>query len=105
MKKRLVDFEAKLRETELKLAEVESLNTAWAEELADLRAALKGCESKWYDKGFANVENSMEPVINEARKLAFKEGRLVALQAVGVPKDSPLKDPNQISLPSLPTAA
>ena len=105
MKKRLVDLEAKLRETELKLAEAESLKTAWAEELADLRAAFKGCESKWYDKGFANVENSVEPIINEARKLAFKEGRLAALQAVGVPKYSPLKDPNQISLPSLPTAA
>ena len=29
----------------------------------------------------------------------------MALQAVGVPEDSPLKDPNQIPLPSLPTAA
>ena len=46
----------------------------------------------------------MEPVINEARKLAFKEGWLAALQAVGVPEDSPLRDPNQIPLPSLPTA-
>ena len=47
----------------------------------------------------------MEPVINEAWKLAFKEGWLAALQAVGVPEDSPLKDPNQIPLLSLPTAA
>ena len=46
----------------------------------------------------------MEPVINEAWKLAFKEGWLAALQAVGVPEDSPLRDPNQIPLPSLPTA-
>ena len=67
-------MEAKLGETELKLAEAVSLNTAWAEELADLRVALEGCEIKWYDEGFADVENSVEPVINEARKLAFKEG-------------------------------
>ena len=44
--KRLVDLEAKVGETELKLAEVESLNTARAEELDDLRAALEGFESK-----------------------------------------------------------
>ena len=72
--KRLANFEAKVGETELKLAEAESLNIARAEELADLRAALKGCESKWYNEGFANTENSVEPVINEAQKLAFKEG-------------------------------
>ena len=47
----------------------------------------------------------MEPVINEAWKLAFKEGWLATLQAIGVPEDSLLKDPNQIPLPSLPTAA
>ena len=66
VEKRLADLEAKIGETELKLAEAESLNTAWAEELADLRAVLEGCESKWYNEGFADVENSVEPVINEA---------------------------------------
>ena len=30
---------------------------------------------------------------------------MAALQAIGVPEDSPLRDPNQIPLPSLPTAA
>ena len=76
--KRLADLEAKVGETELKLAEAESLNSAQAEELADLKAALEGCESKWYNEGFADVENLMEPVISEARKLAFKEGWFVA---------------------------
>ena len=103
-KKRLMDFEAKVGETELKLAETESLNSTWAEELADLRATLEGCESKWYNEGFADAENSVKHVINEARKLAFKEGWFAALQAVGVPEDSPLKDPDHIPLPSLPVA-
>ena len=76
--KRLADLEAKVGETELKLAEAESLNSAQAEELADLKAALEGCESKWYNEGFADVENLMEPVISEARKLAFKEGWFAA---------------------------
>ena len=92
-------------ETELKLDEAESLNTTRAEELADLRVALEGCESKWYNEGFADAENSVELVINKARKLAFKEGWFAALQVVGVPEDSPLKDPNQIPFPSLPTTA
>ena len=76
-------------ETELKLGEAESLNTTRAEELADLRVALKGCESKWYNEGFADAENSVEPVINEARKLAFKEGWFTALQAFKRPKLDP----------------
>ena len=103
--KRFSDLEAKLGETKLKLAKVASLNTARAKELVDLRVALEGCESKWYDEGFADAENSVEPVINEARKLAFKEGWLVPLQAVRVLEDSPLRDPNQIPFLSLPTSA
>ena len=47
----------------------------------------------------------MELVINEARKLAFKEGWFVALQALGVLEDSPLKDPDHIPFSSLPIAA
>ena len=53
-------MEVKIGETELKLAKAESLNSARAEELADLRAALEGCESKWYNEGFTNAENSMD---------------------------------------------
>ena len=103
--KRLVDLEAKVGEIKLKLAEAKSLNSPWVEELADLKAALEGCESKWYNEGFADAENSVEPVISEAWKLAFKEGWFAAFQALGVPEDSPLKDPDHILFPSLPIAA
>ena len=105
VEKKLADLEAKVGETELKPTEAKSLNSARAEELADLRAALEGCKSKWYNEGFADAENSVKPVINEAWKLAFKEGWFVALQAVGVLEDSPLKDLNHIPFPSLPIAA
>ena len=77
--KRFADLVVKMGETELKLAEAESLNSSWAEELADLRAALEGCESKWYNEGFVDAKNLVEPVINEARKLVFKEGWFAAL--------------------------
>ena len=81
------ELEAKLGETELKLAEATSLNMTQAEELADL--ALKACESKRYNEGFADAENLAEPVINEAQKLVFEEGWLAALLAMEVPEDSP----------------
>ena len=82
--KRFSNLKTKLGEIELKLAEAVSLKTVRAEELADLKVAFKGYESKWYDEGFADAENSVELVINEARKLAFKKGWLAALQAIGV---------------------
>ena len=104
VEKRLANLEAKVGETELKPAEAKSLNSARVEELADLKATLEGYKSKWYNEGFADAENSVKPVINEARKLAFKEGWFTALQAVGVLEDSPLKDPDHIPFPNLPIA-
>ena len=58
-KKRFANLEAKMGETGLKLAEADSLNSVRVEELANLRAALEGCESKWYNEGCADVENSL----------------------------------------------
>ena len=59
-------MEVHLGGTELKLAEAQSLNTTLAEELADLKAALESCENKWYNEGFADAENSVEPVVCQA---------------------------------------
>ena len=64
--KRSAKLLAKQNETDVKLAEAINLNTAQAEELVDLRAALEACEEKWYNKGFADAENSTEPVVNQA---------------------------------------
>ena len=62
--KRSTELLAKQNETDLKLAEAVSLNTAQVEELADLRAALEAYEEKWYNEGFANAKNSAELVMN-----------------------------------------
>ena len=94
----------KQNETEVKLTEAISLNTSNAEELADLRAALAAAEQKWYNEGFADAENSAEPVVARARNLGFEAGWFAALQALGVPEDSHLRDPGQIPFPS-PVAA
>ena len=93
-KKRFMELLAKQNKTNVKLAEVISLNTAQAEELADLKAALEAYEEKWYNEGFAEAENSTEPVVNQAQRLGFEAGWFVALQILGVPEDSPLRDPD-----------
>ena len=72
-------------------------------ELAYLRAALEDCEEKWYNEGFTDTENSVEPVVNQARKMGFEARWFAALQDLGVPEDSPLRDPGQIPFPSTAT--
>ena len=47
--KRSVELLTKQNKTDLKLAEAVSLNTAQAEELADLRVALEAYKEKWYN--------------------------------------------------------
>ena len=103
--KKSLELKTKLAKNELKLAEAASLNITQAKELADLKAALEACENKWYNEGFANAENSTVPIIQEAWKLAFKEGWLAALQALGVPENTPIRNPNQIPFPGPSTAA
>lgn len=94
VQKKHSELQAKLGETEFKLAEATSVNTAWAEELVDLRIALEACENKWYNEGLADAKNFAKPVIRDAQKLAFEEGWLAALKVLGVLEDSPLRDPD-----------
>ena len=102
--KRSMKLLAKQNEIDVKLAEVISLNTSQAEELADLRATLEACKEKWYNEGFVDAENSVEPVVNQVRKVGFEARWLATLQVLGVPEDSLLRDPDQIPFPS-PAAA
>ena len=89
-------MDVKLRGTKLKLAKAESLNFAQADEIANLKAAVEACEEKWYNEGFADAENSVEPIVHQARHHGFGEGWLAALQALGIVEDSPLRNPEQI---------
>ena len=102
--KRCSELLAKQNEKDVKLAEAISLNTSQAEELTDLRAALEACEQKWYNEGFADAEKSAEPVVAQARRLGFEAWWFATLQALGVPENSPLRDPGQIPFLSPVTA-
>ena len=66
MKKRYFELLAKQNKTNVKLAEAISLTTSQTEELTDLRAALEACKQKWYNEGFADAEQSAEPVVAQA---------------------------------------
>ena len=100
--KRIAEVESWLKGVELKLVEANGLNLAQANQIADLKAALKACENKWYDEGFTDVERSAEPVFHQAQLHGFGEGQLVAVQVMGVVEDSLLKDPSQMPYPAPP---
>ena len=95
-------MDVKLGGTGLKLAEAESLNLEQVDEIANLKAALEAYEDKWYNMGFADAENFMEPIVYQAQRHEFEEGWMTALQAMGVPDDSPLRNPEQIPFPEPP---
>ena len=94
--KKLTEMDVKLGGTKLKLAEAESLKLAQADEIANLKAAIEACEEKWYNEGFVDAENSVEPIVHQAQHHGLGEGWLAALQALGVAEDSPLRNPEQI---------
>ena len=58
-------MERKLVNTEVKLVQAESVNSATEKEVVDLKAAVKESENKFYDIGFADIENSSEPIMIE----------------------------------------
>lgn len=62
-KKKFMETEVKKGATELKLAEVENINLALTNEIAELKATLEACKDKWYNARFADAENSIEPII------------------------------------------
>ena len=66
VEKKLTEMEVKLGGMELKLAEVESLNLAQADEITDLKTTLEACEEKWYNEGFADAENFIKPIVHQA---------------------------------------
>ena len=59
-------------------------------------------ENKWYNTGFVDAENFVEPIFYQSRRHGFGEGWMAALRAMGVPDDSPLRNPKQIPYPKPP---
>ena len=70
--------------------------TARDKEIVELKVALEESENKYYNMGFNDAKNSAKPVMFKNRKYGFGKGWLAAMMAMGVPEDSPLRNPNQI---------
>lgn len=92
----VANLEAKLGEMEIKLAKVETVVSTKDKEVADLMVALEESENKFYDLGFADAENSSKPIMFKLWRYGFNKGWMVAVNALGIPKDSPFRDPEQI---------
>lgn len=102
--KKLMETEVKLGGTELKMIEVENLNLTQVNVIADLKTALEACEEMLYNEGFVDAENSVEPIVYQARWHGVGEGWMAALQAMRIPDDSTLRNPDQVPFPDpLPT--
>ena len=54
---------AKLEKVELRLARAKSINSARNKEIVKLKATLEESENKWYNVGFVDIKNSVEPVV------------------------------------------
>jgi len=100
----MAEIATMLEEIEVLLAGTERLNSIEDKEIAELKTTLEASKDKWYTASFVDVENSTELVMFQSRRYDFGEGWMVALVAVGVPKDSPLKNNDQVpySKPSPP---
>lgn len=93
-------MQGKLGEAEVKLADVLSIISAHDKELAHLKETMKNCEQVFYNMGFKDAENSVGPVIFQARKFVFVEGWMAAMNGIGLPDSSPFRDAIQIPLPN-----
>lgn len=63
VEKRVVELERELSDTKVKLAQTKRVNSARNKEVADLKVTMEESETKFYDVGFANAENSSEPIM------------------------------------------
>ena len=96
----------KLEEAETKLAKAASIVLTRDKELADLKETMKGCEQAFYNMGFTDAKNLVSAVVFQARRLGFLKSWMATVNAIGLPKFSTFRDPDQIPLPNdLPVQA
>lgn len=79
-----------------------SIITARDKEITELKATLKESENKYYNIGFNDAKNLVEPVMFENRNYGFDEGWMAAVTTMGLPEDSPFRNLDQIPYPEPP---
>ena len=93
-------LQGKLGENDTKLAQVESIVSAYDKELNDLKETIKRCGQAIYNMGFTNGENLCSAIVFKARPLRFFKGWMAAVNALNFPESSSFRDPAQIPLPN-----
>ena len=93
---RAAGLEGKLGEVEMKLARAKRLISAQNKEMADLKAMVAKSEDKFYNMGFANAENSKEPIMVESQRYRFRDGWMAAVNAMGLLEDYAFRDLEQV---------
>lgn len=96
VEKRPADLEGKLGKAEVWLAQADSVISARDKEVANLKEAVVESKDKFYNMGFADAENSSKPIMLESWHYGFGEGWMAAMNALGLPEDSPFKDTDKI---------
>lgn len=91
---KVAEMETKLGELELRLARAKSIFSARDKEIAELKVALEESENKWYNMGFPDAENSVESVMFHSWWCGFGGRWMAAMPALGVPEESPFRNPN-----------
>ena len=64
--------------------------------MADLKATVAKSEDKFYNMGFANAENSKEPIMVESQRYRFRDGWMAAVNAIGLLEDYAFRDLEQV---------
>lgn len=70
----MTDLEKKVGEMELSLAGAVSIILARDKKVIDLKMTLEESENKFYDMGFANAENSCEPIMLQTQRYDSGKG-------------------------------
>ena len=67
-----------------------------------IRGGEKSRKKTYYNRGFKHTEDLVGLVIFQARKFGFMEGWMAAVNAIGLPKNSPFKKADQVLVPEDP---
>lgn len=87
-------LEGKVEELDTNLAQALSVISSRDRELKMARVNLEKAEQKYYDVGFDYTDYSSQVMNFEAQWKGFKDGWMVAVEAINLPLTSPFRDPN-----------
>ena len=96
------EAQRKLGETKLKRVKTASILFARDKEFTDYKGGEKARKQTYYNRGFRDIENSVGPMIFQARKFEFMEVWMAIVNAISLLKDSSFRSTNRVPLPEDP---